>query len=236
MIRVAIVEDDERYRQELQTYLQRYERESGQTIVVTCFTDGDEITQDYSARYDIVLMDIQMQFMDGMEAAKAIREVDSEVIIIFITNMPQYAMQGYTVDALDYVLKPISYYAFTQRMERAIERISKRRQRYVMVSVKNGVHKLDMSRITFIEVQDHDLVYHLTGYEQLHVRGTLSDVEKELAQGSFFRASKCYLVNLEHVEAVTGNDLQVGGETIQVSRARKKPLMDALNEYIQEVR
>ena len=74
------------------------------------------IAVDYRAVYDIILMDIEMRFMDGMTAAEKIREHDSEVVIIFITNMPQYAIKGYRVDALDYVLKPVSYFAFSQRI------------------------------------------------------------------------------------------------------------------------
>ena len=234
MIRIAIVEDDAAYREELVTYLKRYEQESGEKFARSLFSDGDEITEHYKAAYDIILMDIQMPFVDGMTAAERIREKDAEVVIIFITNVPQFVMRGYTVDALDYVLKPISYYAFTQRIERALTRMRKRQRRFLAVNVKNGIHKIDISQITYIEVLDHDLIYH-TLSESLSTRGTLSEVEGQLGDAPFFRANKCFLVNLEHVDAVTGNDILVAGQTIQVSRAKKKPLMDALNDYINEV-
>ena len=115
MIRVALVEDDAAYREQLTGYLRQYEREQGEKFHLSVFTDGDEIVEGYKAVYDIILMDIEMQFMDGITAAERIREYDSEVVIMFITNMPQYVMKGYLVDALDYVLKPISYYAFSQK-------------------------------------------------------------------------------------------------------------------------
>ena len=70
-----------------------------------------------------------MKFMDGMSAAEEIRKVDTEVVIIFITNMAQYAIRGYAVDALDYVLKPVSYFAFSQRLSRAIGRMKKTRDK-----------------------------------------------------------------------------------------------------------
>ncbi len=75
-------------------------------------------------------MDVEMKFMDGMSAAEEIRKMDTEVVIIFITNMAQYAIRGYAVDALDYVLKPVSYFAFSQRLNRAIGRMKKRDKDY----------------------------------------------------------------------------------------------------------
>ena len=85
-----------------------------------------------------------------------------------------------------------------------------------------------------VEVRDHDLTYH-TASEVLPAKGTLSEAEALLGAASFFRCNKCYLVNLEYVDGVDSNSILIGGERIQVSRARKKALMDALNDYINEV-
>ena len=234
MIRIALVEDDAGYRKQLTEYLERYEKESGESFHISAFADGDEIVEGYKAVYDIILMDIEMQFMDGMTAAEHIRQLDQEVVIIFITNMPQYVMKGYTVDALDYVLKPISYYAFSQRIDRALARMKRRSRKYVTVPIKGGLRKLDVSELTFIEVQDHDLIYH-TVKESFAAKGALSDMENMLAGMHFFRCNKCYLVNLEYVEAVQNNDVSVAGTWIQVSRPKKKALLDALNDYMNEV-
>ena len=70
-------------------------------------------------------------------------------------------MKGYAVDAMDYVLKPVNYYAFTQRIERAISRMSRRREQFIPVPIKGGVQKLALSEIRYVEVQDHDLLYHM---------------------------------------------------------------------------
>ena len=101
MVRIAIVEDEDIYIKQLTEYMKRYQQESGEEINVTVYRDGDGIISKYKAQFDIILMDIQMKFMDGMTAAEEIRKTDSEVIIIFITNMTQYAIRGYEVDALD---------------------------------------------------------------------------------------------------------------------------------------
>ena len=123
MIRVAIVEDDPVYQRQLRQYLERYEAERGQAFEILTFGSGQEIAYHYDASFDIILMDIEMGAVSGMEAAEIIRTMDQDVVIMFITNSPQYAIRGYAVEALDYVLKPIAYFAFAERLSRAIERI-----------------------------------------------------------------------------------------------------------------
>ena len=229
-----MVDDDANYREELIQYLEQYEQESGEKFSIATFTDGDEILDGYTAAYDIIVMDIAMRFVDGMKAAEQIRQMDSEVVIIFITNMPQYAMKGYLVDALDYVLKPLSYYAFSQRIDRALVRMRRRGKKYISIPVKNGVKKLDISRITYVEIQDHDLIFHTTA-GVLPSKGKLAEIEEQLDPKQFFRCGKSHLVNLEFVEGVENSDVQVGDDVVRVSRTRRKALLDALNDYINEV-
>lgn len=234
MIQIAIVEDDKHQTELLKKYITRYEKESGQNFQVHVFQDGEDIVENYSGKYDIILMDIEMQFMDGMTTAEEIRKSDTEVVIIFITNMPQYAMKGYAVDALDYVLKPINYFAFSQRIDRALERMVKRTKKYLNIMNKGTMRKIDISTLYYIEVQDHDLCFH-TKDGNFTQRETMKRIEEKLAGESFFRCNKCYLINLEYVNGIEGNTVLVGEEEVQVSRARKKELMDALNDYMNEV-
>ena len=229
MLRIAVVEDDKTYAAQLKEYLVRYGTERNQKISVALFPDGEDIVTDYSAEFDIILMDVEMTFMDGMTAAEKIREKDNEVVIIFITNMPQYAIQGYKVDALDYVLKPISYFAFSQRIDRALTRVN-----YITVAQKGGKKKLNVDKICYVEVRDHDLIYHSTEGD-IVTKSSMKEAEDMLGGTKFFRCNRCYLVNLEYVEDFRGNDVTVASDVIQVSRARKKAFMDALNDYMNEV-
>ena len=235
MVRIALVEDDANYRRELTEYLERFSKECGEHFAISSFTDGAEIAEGYTAGYDIILMDIAMSYMDGMSAAEAVRQVDDEVVIIFLTSMPQFAMKGYSVGALDYVLKPVSYFAFSQRIQRALDRRRKRAEKYIPITFKGGMRKLAVSQIAYVEVQDHDLTYHTAGGEALSAKGTLSEAESLLGADSFFRCNKCYLVNLEYVDRVDNTCILIAGDRVQVSRARKKALLDALNNYINEV-
>lgn len=234
MIQIAIVEDDKKYSEVLAKYIMRYEKESGQKFQVSTFEDGEDIIENYKGNYDIILMDIEMRFMDGMTAAEEIRKSDSEVVIIFITNMPQYAMKGYSVEAFDYVLKPINYFSFSQRIERAISRMVNRQQKFLNISYKGKINKIDISSIYYVEVQDHNILYHAKE-GKFYQRTTMKEVEKKLEQESFFRCNKCYLINLAYVNSFDGNYVMVDDHKVQVSRGRKKELIDVLNNYMNEV-
>ena len=123
MIRVAIVEDDAEVQGVLQEYVRRYTRQYGTEFEVTVFADGVDILDNYRAVYDIIFLDVEMKHLDGMTTAERIRQMDADVILIFITNMAQYAIRGYSVGALDYVLKPVPYFAFSQQLLKAVSRL-----------------------------------------------------------------------------------------------------------------
>lgn len=234
MIRIAIVEDEINYQKQLIEYLRRFEKDQREKIYIETFTDGDQFVENYQAQFDIILMDIQMPLLDGMGAAEEIRKVDSEVVIIFITNMPQYAIKGYAVDALDYILKPISYFQFSERLKRAVERMKKRETQHIAVKVKEGVIRLDLSDIFYIESQGHDLIF-MTKKGEYIATGTMKELEKELSDFHFFRGHRGFLINFKHVDGVNENGAIVGGKEVPISRSKKKPFMKALASYWGEV-
>ena len=235
MIKLAIVEDEQIYRDQLKEYLFQYEQESGNEFLITCFDDGEDITENYKTEYDIILLDIQMRFMDGMKTAEIIRQKDPEVIIMFITNMTQYAVKGYEVDALDYVLKPVTYFAFTQKLDRAIERMKKRSDFFLMLQMPDGLLKLDIAKLLYVECQSHTLFYH-TRTAVFSARGRMEDIEKKLSDYGFFRSNKGYLVNLRYVERVQDNCCIIAKERLAISRRRKNEFMEAMVNYVSEVR
>ena len=235
MIRVAIVEDDATYANQLTEYLRKYQKEYPDTYDISTFTDGDAIVSSYHFQFDIILMDIEMRFMDGISAAEEIRRMDKDVVIIFITNMPQYAIRGYAVEALDYILKPVSYFAFTQRLGRAISRMKKREQKSLIVPVKGGTVKLAVSSIYYIESQGHNMIYHTASGDYVSA-GTMKDTEEVMKPFHFFRGSKWYLINLQQVQGLgDGCANLMSGEKVPLSRSRKREFMEALAQYWGEV-
>lgn len=235
MISIAIVEDELMYAKQLEGFLHQYEEERQETFDIHLFTDGDEIVNNYKAQFDIILLDIQMRFMDGMTTAEAIREVDTEVIIIFITNLRQYAIRGYEVDALDYVVKPISYFAFSERLNRAIKRLKKRTQHTIVIKLRRGIARIDVADIYYVESQNHTLIYHTVG-KDIESPGAMKNAEDMLSEFDFYRGNKGYLINLAYVDSVQDGCAVVRGEKLLLSRPRRNGFMEALTSYWGEVK
>jgi DNA-binding LytR/AlgR family response regulator len=231
MINLAIVEDEDTYAAQLTEFVEKYQSESGNSFKITRFRDGDEITNGYRGQFDIILMDIEMKLMDGMTAAEEIRRLDQDVVIMFITNMLNYAIRGYQVDALDYVVKPVSYFAFSQKLDRAIGRIKKSSSNIISIEMPTGVKKLDIDNIFYIESEGHNLNFYTSG-GQFTIRAKLSDFETQLSPYNFFRSNKGYLVNLKYVDGVEKGACLIAGKQLLISRARKNDFMNALTEYM----
>ncbi|MBE5037126.1 response regulator transcription factor [Subdoligranulum sp. DSM 109015] len=231
MFHIAIVEDDPQVREQLAGYVRRYERQFGKMFELTAFEDGDEIVSDYKAVYDIILLDVQMRRMDGMAAAEAIRKLDKDVILIFITNMAQFAIRGYAVDALDYVLKPVPYFAFSQQLQKAVDRLRRRRKTFLAVPIDGGLRRVDVSTIYYLESEGHYVRFY-TENGELVTPGSLKSYEEKLADKPFARCNSGYLVNLEQVMEVQQNTVRVGPYALQISRPKKKAFLEALTDYI----
>lgn len=231
MIQLAIVEDENSYADQLIEFVKKYQSESGKTFKITRFKDGDEITNGYRGQFDIILMDIEMKLMDGMTAAEEIRKLDQDVIIMFITNMTNYAIRGYQVDALDYVLKPVSYFAFSQKLGRAISKMKSKSSKTISIEMQSGVKKLDIDNVFYIESEGHNLNFYTSGGE-FTIRAKLKDFEEQLVPYNFFRSNKGYLVNLKYVDGVENGSCLIAGKQLLISRSRKNDFMTALTEYM----
>ena len=180
---------------------------------------------------DLILLDVEMKHLDGMETAQRIRALDSDVMIVFITNMAQYAIKGYAVGALDYVLKPVPYFAFSQQLQKAEEQLRRRTRHYLAVPVEGGLRRLDTSRIYYIESEGHRVRFY-TEEGDFAAPGALKALEEKLADRPFARCNSGYLVNLAQVQAVQQNTVQVGPYELQVSRPKRKSFLAALTDYI----
>ena len=216
MTRIAIVEDEAAVQEQLAGYVQRYTRQYGTPFEVAEFADGMEILENYRPQYDIIFLDVEMKHLDGMETARRIRERDGGVLIVFITNMAQYAIHGYAVGALDYVLKPVPYFAFSQQLA---------------IPVDGGMRRLDAAEVYYLESEGHK-VHFYTEKEDFVVPGTLKNYEEKLVGQGFARCNSGYLVNLAQVSGVQQDTVQVGPYALQISRPRRKAFMAELADYI----
>lgn len=231
MRNIAIVDDDESIRQQLQSYLKKYTNDFGEDFVISEFSIPEALLTNYKANYDIVFMDIDMPGMNGLQAAKRLREIDEKVVLIFVTNLAQYAIKGYEVAATDFVVKPLEYPKFETKITRAIKLTEDRGATpSILLRVEDKMVSVKMEDIRFIEVQGHSVFYH-TSKDTYRIRGSLKESAEALDNDDFFMCAKCYLVNLAYVEAVKGNIVTVAGQDISVSRPKKKAFMEALAAY-----
>lgn len=231
-IRAAIVEDDRNHAGVLQDYLLRYGQERGMEILAELFSSGLDFVSDYVPRFDVVFMDIDMPHMNGMDCAFKLREMDWDVPIVFVTSMVQYAVKGYEVEALGYMVKPVEYYSFSVLMDKVCMRQSERGEKRLCVGSGDRMRRIPLRNLYYVEVLDHYLIYHVAGGEELRLIGKMKEVEDALAGKNFFRCSNCYLVNLSHVLGIDGNEITVGKDKIQISRRRKKEFLIALHSYL----
>ena len=231
MIRIAILEDEAPVREDLAGYLRRYTRQYGTKFEVSLFADGDEILEDYRPNWDIILLDVEMPRLDGMTTAERIRKLDSEVILIFITNMAQYAIRGYAVDAMDYILKPVPYFAFSQQLQKAIQRLEKRAKAYLTVPVEGGFRRVDLSGVYYLESAGHKVRLY-TEEGEWTAPGSLRQYEETLANKQFARCNSGYLVNLAQVRGMQDGMVLVGPHSLQISRPRRKAFVEALTDYV----
>lgn len=231
MIRVAIAEDDPACAEQLQGYLERYGRENGEAVELSLFPDGLELVDNYRPVYDLILLDIEMPRLDGMAAAEEIRRLDGEVLILFVTNMAKYAIKGYEVDALGFMLKPVNYFSLALKLKKAQSCLRSRGQWNLMVPTEDGIKKVPASEVRYVEVLDHRLHLHTEGRVYL-MPGTLRDLEAELAGQHFVRCNKGYLVNLRHIELIkSGSVVMSGGDELLISRRKREEFLLAVTEY-----
>lgn len=138
MINVAIVEDEKPAAELIGSYLQEFGRQEEEEFSVRVFGDAVSFLENYKPDFDLVFMDIMMPSIDGMRAAKKLRERDRNVQIIFVTSMSQFAVKGYEVAALDFIVKPVSYFDFCIKMRRAVFAVRSCDGRSVVVPAEGG--------------------------------------------------------------------------------------------------
>ena len=228
---VAIVEDDPIEADILQSHFARYAPAAGEEFDVRWFQRGDAFLNGYQPIYDLVMMDIDLPGISGMDTAGQLRLLDRSVTLIFVTNLARYAAKGYAVDAMDFLLKPVSYPSFTGALQRALMRCRQNRHPDLLINIPDGVYCISTNRVKYIEVINHTLVYHTTE-GAVRASGNLKDIEGRLPAGQFIRCNRCYLVNLAFVRAVRGYRLVLDMDELQISRPKRAAVLEALNNYL----
>ena len=230
-MKVAIVDDELEMRQIMTDYVNRFGKEAGIELETVTFESGEKFLRDYKMIYDIIIFDIDMPGINGIDTARKLRETDTNVTIIFVTNIAQYAINGYEVDAVDYILKPVSYYDFSMKFHRTVAKAAQKKEHIIKVETAEGTRKLRLPALVYVEVLSHYLYFHTTKRDY-RSRGNISDVEKELEKYNFVRIHRSYIVNLKYVNKVLSKEVTVGDKVLPVSRNYKENLKEEYLKYI----
>lgn len=231
MINFAVVEDNPKFLKQIFTYLDRYHKEYHTEFQIESYTDGESFLAENYSRFDVVFLDIILPGKNGMEIAQEIRKRDAHLVIVFITNMVQYAVKGYSVNALDYILKPITYPSFCLTIDKILSALRQRTDIKLTITVADGIHRIPVSAIFYLEVSGHNVIFH-TSDGIFTVRSSLKELEETLSDRGFSKCNKCYLVNLRHVTAVTRTEVTVGDADLQMSRRSYPEFIKCLTEFI----
>lgn len=230
-MRIAICDDQSECRRQTESAIRECLRGSDYGIDV--FKEGKAFLQAFQKKaYDLVFLDIEMPEMDGITVAKELRKLHREVPIVFLTSHIEYALEGYEVNALRYLTKPVSIPKLQEVLACVRQRLQE--QRILWIKTELGDQKLPVRNVVFMEAQNQNILIYTTR-EAYNVRYNLSDYEQELTADGFFRIHRGYLVSLAHVKSVGKCELTMdNGAVLPVSRAKEKELKDALFQYIQQ--
>ena len=231
MKNIIIVEDDNLDANNLISCIKKYGEEKEEEFSVTRYSNVQSFIDAYNDA-DIVFLDIAMPGIDGMTAAKMLREKDNDVTIVFVTNMLQMAINGYSVRAFDFIIKPVSYKNFVIRFANILKTVTKKQGKEIWINNKDGKTRINTSKIKYIEIMQHILVFHMEDGNEYRNTGTLVSLQELLKDEPFSMCNRCYFVNLAYVSSIKGNVVILNNISLQISRAKKKGFIKDLNDYI----
>ena len=230
MTKIAIIEDDNLTNKEIQSYVEKFFNEKQKEFLIKTFDNAEAFINSYKPDYNLILVDINLPGIDGMNAIKEIRKNDSSVMVIFITSLAQYAIKGYEVGAFDFLVKPINYYSFSLKLNRAYQNLNNSLNSTIILNNKSSMKKIEISSILYIETNDHKLIFHtLDGLFETY--GSMKSYVDILSKYPFELCNQCYYVNLKYVTEVIDNYVKVGNEKLLISRPRRPDFIKALNLY-----
>lgn len=230
MYRFLIIEDEAATAATLQKLIARYLAEHGAEAQVDWMRSAFDFIG-FKQRWDLIFMDIGLPGISGMEAAQMLRERDGETLLVFVTDLAQYAVKGYEVDALDFVVKPVNYQSLSMRLDRALRILGQRSARNIYLATRYGARVFPATSLVYAEVRGHNLEYHLED-EVIVVRGTMSGLESEMDSAQFIRISNSCLVNADRIRSIKGSTVRMAtGDELTISRTRKRGALEALSDY-----
>lgn len=231
MLQIAIVEDSAESAAQLEQALRRYSADYRTALQIHLFSDPAVFLALYEKQFDIVFMDILMPSMNGMDAAEILRQKDSDVMLIFVTTMQQYAIRAYDVSAADYILKPVVYSHFRLKFTGLLRQL---RQgpfgERILLKTEQGLIRLSPETITYVEMQGHFCIYHTNSGDYSQYQ-TMKSAAQALKKYGFSQCHSYLLVNLACVSQCSADEVCLPGKTLPISQTRSRSFRRDLAEY-----
>ncbi|MBQ7486495.1 MAG: response regulator transcription factor [Clostridia bacterium] len=231
MILIAVVDDDPGDASSLISHVDSYFKTNGIPHLIHRFSDGLDFIRS-TENHDIVFMDIRMGSLDGLDTARFMRKINRDSVLIFVTNMGQFAIKGYEVDALDFIIKPATLANITYVLDKAMRRLHDNSNTVLPLRTVEGMVSLSTNDILYVEVLDHNLIYHIADGREYTIRGRISDIAKKLDERNFVLCNRSFIVNLRHVSSITTDTLTIGNTQISISKSHRKELMQRFSSFL----
>ena len=230
-LHIAIVDDDHKFLNLLEEYGIKAAKQNHIGYKIDIFDDSRKFVTNYQCGYDILFLDIEMPEVNGFQVAKQIRELDDTVCIIFVTNMAQYAIIGYEVNALDFMIKPFDFFTFQDKFLKAVRYCETKREKEITLQQEDSFVRVKFSQIFYLEKEKNYIVYH-TSLGTFRKRGTMATEESNFTGFCFGKISSGCLVNLRHVQKASKNLVWIAETCLPISRNQHTPFMNQLMRYL----
>lgn len=232
MYKVVILEDEKKAESLLKECLNKYSSLHSIDFKIFSYNNPFDLLESFPVDADMFFLDIEMAGMNGMEVAKKLRSREVESIITFVTNYSQFALDGYEVSAFDYILKPLDYDIFSLKLDRIVRFLNNyKTNSLISLDHKSQTMYLHVDDILYVEVFNHDVIYHLENAKEYKIRKTLSKVYDELSSFHFAYCNSCYIVNLKYVTSIKGNEVIVKDKALPISKSKYRYFLQELAAY-----
>ena len=187
-MKIAVVDDSPRDLQLIKGYVERYFKENGGDYQVRTFENGLDFLDEEKLSFDIVFMDVEMPHLNGIETARNFRKRDKMAVLVFITNMAQYAIHGYEVDAIEYMVKPVEYYNFSDKMEKALRFVKRDQEKTLLLHGQEVTARIPVSGIYYMEKERNYILFHIKEGD-FRERGSMGRWKRNWPEADFPDAS-----------------------------------------------
>ena len=236
MFSVAICEDEKVILDFESSLVNQWASDAGCNLQLDTYISSEQFLfeSEDKAPYDVLIFDIQMKNMNGMELAKTLRRRGCDSVIIFVTGVPDYAIEGYEVGAVRYILKPVKPEVLKGLLDAAFAERQKKAEDYFVLGQGADVERISFEKIIYIEARGHYVFLKGVDFEREWKAGFTETTAAFDGKG-FFCLRRGLLVNLAHVERITRTDCILDdGETLPVARGAYKELNDAFIEFFKK--